>query len=241
MSAASMNLCKWVTNSPDLRSKWEEEAMPCITEADSSGNVLKVLGLVWRPEKDDFKKNTKRSVLQTSARIFDPIGFLTLFTIRLKCLFQEIWQRGIGWDKQLAPDLTKLWNNWCSDPVIPIWYKIEFQPNAQSHKLHVFCDSSEKAYGAVVYLQGHNEDGEMVTSFVASKSQVAPLKKLTLPCMELMGALIGARLGNNLLKSLNMEKNQLRMWTDSMITLHWIRSTPQKWKPFVANRVTEIQ
>ena len=56
-----------------------------------------------------------------------------------------------------------------------------------------------------------------------------------------MGALIGARLGNNLLKSLNMEKNQLKMWTDSMITLHWIRSTAQRWKPFVENRVTEIQ
>ncbi|KAJ8011700.1 hypothetical protein DPEC_G00060970 [Dallia pectoralis] len=35
------------------------------------------------------KENTKRSVLQTSARIFDPIGFLTPFTIRVKCLFKN--------------------------------------------------------------------------------------------------------------------------------------------------------
>ncbi len=32
-----------------------------------------------------------------------------------------------------------------------------------------------------------------------------------------MGTLIGARLGNNLLKAVNMERNQLNMWTDSMI------------------------
>lgn len=34
------------------------------------------------------------------------IGFLTPFTIRVKCLFQELWERGVGWDEQLPPDLT---------------------------------------------------------------------------------------------------------------------------------------
>lgn len=81
------------------------------TEPVTCGNVLKVLGLVWKPEEDHFvfdlnglldilkdKQNTKRSMLQTSARIFDPIGFLTLFTIRVKHLFQQLWEWGIGWD-----------------------------------------------------------------------------------------------------------------------------------------------
>lgn len=121
------------------------------------------------------------------------------------------------------------------------WYHIDIQPNSQTLKLHYFCDASDKAYSAVAYLQGPNKEGNIVTSFVASKVKVAPLKKLTLPRLELMGALIGARLGNNLLKPLNMEKNQLNMRTDSMIVFHWIRSAAQKWKPFVSNRVTEIQ
>ena len=30
-------------------------------------------------------------------------------------------------------------------------------------------------------------------------------------------------------------------WTDNSSTLHWIRGSPSRWKPFVANRVTEIQ
>lgn len=56
-----------------------------------------------------------------------------------------------------------------------------------------------------------------------------------------MGALIGARLANNLLKALNLQPTQLNMWSDSMIVIHWIHSSAQKWKQFVANRVMEIQ
>ena len=85
-----MNLCKWQTNSADLRAQWTESKMEHLNTTESSGNVLKVLGLVWRAETDDFvfdlkglldtlkgKENTKRSdsVLQTSTRIFDPGGF----------------------------------------------------------------------------------------------------------------------------------------------------------------------
>ncbi|XP_044027454.1 uncharacterized protein LOC122864200 isoform X2 [Siniperca chuatsi] len=237
---------------------WKDKGVQCTGE--SCGNVLKVLGLVWRPEEADFvfdqrglmnilkdKENTKRGVLQTAARIFDPIGFLTPFTVRVKCLFQEMGERGLSWDEPLPTDLTDKWEQWCAElpllhlVAIPRWYHIEIQPDSHTVKLHVYCDASEKAYSAVAYLQGQNKQGETVTSFVASKSRVAPLKKMTLPRLELMGALVGARLGHSLLKPLNMEKNQLNLWMDSMITLHWIRSSAQRWKPFVANRVTEIQ
>lgn len=85
------------------------------------------------------------------------------------------------------------------------------------------------------------QEVEHVTSFVASKLEMTPLKKITLPCLELMGALVGAWLRNNLPLPLNLERNQLKMWSDSTIVLHWIHSSAQRWKPFVANRVTEIQ
>lgn len=49
-----MNMCKWVTNSPELRTKWTEGGVEHMTETDICGNVLKVLGLVWRSEKDKF-------------------------------------------------------------------------------------------------------------------------------------------------------------------------------------------
>ncbi|KAI3361690.1 hypothetical protein L3Q82_002047 [Scortum barcoo] len=58
LSHAGMNLCKWITNSPELRAKWTERGMEHTTETATCGNVLKVLGLVWRSEKDDFVINS---------------------------------------------------------------------------------------------------------------------------------------------------------------------------------------
>lgn len=260
MSEAGMELCKWMTNSSELKEKWQESSMDCAAHPEPHGSILKVLGLVWRPATDDFvfdlrglldilkeRENTKRSVLQSSARIFDPLGFLTPFTIRIKCMFQEMWERGLQWDEELPPDLTKKWQQWCSElpqlheVSIPRWYKTHSAQQNQELKLHVFCDSSERAYSAVAYLEGETREGEVTISLVASKSRVAPLKRMTLPRLELMGAVIAARLGDTLMKALQLDKTQLRLWTDSMIVLHWICGSAHKWKQFVANRVTEIQ
>ena len=38
-----------------------------------------------------------------------------------------------------------------------------------------------------------------------------------------------------------MEKNSITFWTDSACVLYWIREHSKKLKPFVANRISEIQ
>lgn len=173
------------------------------------------------------------------------MGFLTPFTIRVKCLFQDMWQRGINWDEELPDDLSQRWQQWCKELlqlheiVIPRWYGTERLQNGQGQVLHVFSDANEKAYGA--YLQGQTAEGETMTRLVMSKSRVAPIKKLTLPRVELMGAVIAATMGNNLLKAMNMLPNQICMWSDSIIVIQWICSSAHRWKQFVATRVMEVQ
>ena len=54
MSAAGMELCKWITNSPELKEKWQESLMDCVVQPEPHRSVLKVLGLVWKPATDDF-------------------------------------------------------------------------------------------------------------------------------------------------------------------------------------------
>ena len=54
-----------------------------------------------------------------------------------------------------------------------------------SVQLHAFGDASESAYGACVYVVIEKEDGNMASKLVLSKVKVAPLKRVTLPRLEL--------------------------------------------------------
>ncbi|XP_040071825.1 uncharacterized protein LOC120844234 [Ixodes scapularis] len=162
-------------------------------------------------------------------------------------LFQRLWERGVEWDQVLPSDLYEAWDKWCTyltalkDVAVPRLIVRDFNKDKTEKALHVFCDASTKAYGAVAYVASKEEEGRKCVTIVMAKSRVAPLKRLTLPRLELMGALIGARLAHYLTKKLKMEGLPVYLWTDSMIVFYWIRSSANRWKQFIANRVSEIQ
>ena len=102
--------------------------------------------------------------------------------------------------------------------------------------LHVFCDASKQAYCAYHVNKGQSK-------LVMAKSRLAPLDpKLTVPRMELMVALIGARLLKFVQDALRIQKDQktkVVLWTDSTDVLFWIQHDKPR-KMFVENRVSEI-
>ncbi|GFU10828.1 uncharacterized protein TNCV_3278561 [Trichonephila clavipes] len=73
--------------------------------------------------------------------------------------------------------------------------------------LHGFCDASTKAYAAVVYLKSKQE-----IHLVSAKTRVAPIKQLTIPRLELCGALLLAELISVIQK--HSELNQLNVFMD---------------------------
>ena len=107
--------------------------------------------------------------------------------------------------------------------------------------LHTFVDASENAYGAVVYARYSYEDGSLSSNIVAAKTRVAPTNATSIPRLELMGAVVGVRMAKRISATLDIPMNTSVFWSDSVNVLWWVRGRSRQFKPFVANRVGEIQ
>lgn len=127
--------------------------------------------------------------------------------IKAKLLIQELWQQKIESDEPLPSDLATSWTNIAKDfenATMTMLPRCNFSPQNTDHSrshLHVFADASMKAYGAVAYLCNGAE-----TLIVIAKTRVAPLKKLTLPQLELMAALTGAGFANFVQEALKQQR-----------------------------------
>ena len=88
-----------------------------------------------------------------------------------------------------------------------------------STQLHGFSDTSEKAYSGVVFLTMQDSNGLIYTSLVASITRVAPIYRITIPRLELNGALILAQLLSHCKKVLDLPLSSMHAWTDSTTVL----------------------
>lgn len=215
----------------------------------------KLLGILWNPYKDTFHyettmswddgRVTKRAILSQVCKLFDPLGLVGPVITLAKILVQNLRARKIQWDESVPMDIHKAWLTIKSQlkllntMEIPRLILSEIYPDLQI-QAHGFCDASEKAYGACIFLRGKDHKN-ITVSLICLKSRVAPLKALSLPQLELCGATLLINLMNRVQTSLNVQVHQRYYWTDSRIVLAWINSPARKWQVFVANRISEIQ
>ncbi|XP_037930941.1 uncharacterized protein LOC119665768 [Teleopsis dalmanni] len=121
MKIGGFNLRKWTSNSEDLRRKFEENNK-------EQHPIQKVLGVLWNIYEDNLFINldhcieisrnlrpTKRNVLKIMAGVYDPLGFLGPFTVKIKTLLQRIWKENLDWDSTLPESLADDFNKWCDD------------------------------------------------------------------------------------------------------------------------------
>ena len=116
-------------------------------------------------------------------------------------------------------------------------YYIPKDVTITSLQLHGFCDASENAYAGVVYLHGEDSEGRVYISLVTAKTRVSPIKRLTIPHLELCGAHLLTQLLHHVKKAYKMPLSNVFAWIDStIIVLNWLTATSRRFKTYVAVR-----
>ena len=188
---------------------------------------------------------TKRILASDIAKTFDVLGWFSPSIIKIKILLQQLWELKICWDDPVPDSVHDIWSRWRSElnllstKYIPRCY-FSKEAHIISMELHGFCDASEQAYAAVIYLRMMDLDGGIQVSLVTSKTKVAPIKRLTIPRLELCGAYLLAQLLYHVQQVFNLSLDQIYAWTDSTIVLSWLIGNPRRFNTYVANRVSYI-
>ena len=125
-----------------------------------------------------------------------------------------------------------------------MYYLHDIRDPVEKCYLHGFSDASNSAYAAVVYIKAVTKYGNISVTFVTSKLRIVPMNKsITIPRLELLGNFILSNLIRSVYNSLSEEIfiEELICWTDSFISLSWIKAVNQEFKLFVQNRVIKIR
>ena len=216
---AKFHIRKWISN--------RREVLEDIPEEDRASQInldlhelssVKTLGISWTATDDQFSFHysppekefvyTKRNVLRCTATIFDPLGFLAPFILLAKLMMQQAWVQGLSWDEHLPEEHRRTWKQWFQELIklslIKIPRCLRKSIEVGHIEIHTFSDASEKAYSAVVYIRHEYKDGGVSVRLVAAKTRLAPLKTISIPRLELMGAVIGLRLSKQVCTALEL-------------------------------------
>ena len=221
----------------------------------SEPEYTKTLGIEWNSKTDVFRLTinkppkadllTKPLLTSDIAKTFDVLGWFSPSTIKAKILLQKLWEQKVDWDDAVPQTVLEVWQRWrseltlLSNKTLPRCY-FPKRSVIQSLQLHGFCDASEDAFAAVIYLRVVSESESVHTSLVLSKTRVAPFKRLTIPRLELCGAHLLSRILAHVREILEMPLHQVFAWTDSTVVLSWLTGDPRRFKTYVGNRVSRI-
>ncbi|XP_051162201.1 uncharacterized protein LOC127282143 [Leptopilina boulardi] len=218
MKCGGFHLHKWASNQVSLLENCPEGNNERAIEIPFDKDLqLKVLGLNWDPVSDVFQfKVSCEEILNPTKR-------------KVLSLIAKLYDP-FGW---LAPVIVvakmliqELWTGQTK--------------STKNLELHGFSDASSRAYGACVYLCLEDDLGMERITLLFAKSKVAPLNPVSIPRLELCGAVLLAKILSFVITLKNLENLPVFCHTDSTVVLAWLSKHPSTWRTFVANRVAQI-
>ncbi|XP_053691538.1 uncharacterized protein LOC128740053 [Sabethes cyaneus] len=106
-----------------------------------------------------------------------------------------------------------------------------------------YAERYPEAAAAIIqrhYVDDYFDSVDTIDEAVERAKQVAPLKRQSIPRLELMAALLGARMNQTIVGTHSLHITRCTFWTDSRTVCSWLQSDQYKFKQFVAFRVGEV-
>ncbi|KAJ8937588.1 hypothetical protein NQ318_017657, partial [Aromia moschata] len=173
-------IMKWATNSKKVLANIPlENHTSKIVSFES--DRLKVLGLQWQPSLDVFSFSfdvpkeicSKRHILSTVARCYDPLGFLAPVTLLAKLLIKQLWTLKLDWDEVPPPDIIRKWDQFKNDlPLLSTFEIPRHIGTGNNHPVIIigFCDACSSSYGdSTVTLNWIATHPSKLPTFVANR------------------------------------------------------------------------
>ena len=254
LNDATFQLHKWHSNVEELERDGDgagsnEEQSFAKQQFGVQPSETRMLGLKWNKVEDILTINfpqddhpvTKRGILGKLAKIYDPLGLVSLLTLEGKLVYRAACESKASWDAELDEKLSRRWENW--ERITPKNAStprsiVDYREPVEELELHAFGDASTQGVGVAVYSIVRQQSG-VTQRLVAGKSRLAK-QGLTIPRLELVSAHMATNLVNLSNALQGLPKAKLFGWLDSLVALHWICGNGQ-YKQFVANRVAKIQ
>lgn len=262
VARGGFRLTGWISNDMDVnRSIPETERAKNLQSIkrdlesinSSSLPTERTLGVVWMVNSDSLgfalclqeKACTRRGILSVISSVYDPLGIAAPFVLPARILLQNLCQQNLGWDEEIGEENKSRWRKWLVDILQIEKLTVPRCVNSNGsvvtvYQLHAFSDASDNGYGIAIYTRLSDDGGHATSNLLLGKSRVAPLKKISIPRMELTAASIAVKFVNIILEEMNYHFDSVVFWTDSQCVLSYISNRTSRFKTFVANRLTTI-
>ena len=194
----------------------DRETATVVVAPDEHG--VKTLGVGWNMNDDTFvflipealKEHpvlksgaitmTRRKLLSAIATVFDPVGWLSPLTVRMKILFQKSWDTTSSWNDKLTAETCVQFHDWVMDLL-----QIEFLTiprrvvltgyQRQSQTMNCMCSRTHLSKRwRLASMWCAKNDGVKSSRLLCAKTKLAPRKLLSIPRLELGGMVLAARL-----------------------------------------------
>ena len=223
---------------------------PCFYEykaksADQAREVTRLSSREVAALQAGTLKFTRRQALSMVMALYDPLGLVGPTLVTGKLLLCRLYSPShvTSWDQDLPATEKQKWASWFTtllssqEATFPRTTRPKHA--AGGPRLVGFCDSSEVAVCASLYVVWSTGSAGATVRLLMGKCRVAPLLGMTVPRGEMQSLTILTRLMVVAAEAFPARFLSISSYTDSMCSIGALSKTSTTLKPYFGNRVSE--